>query len=209
MQGRFTRRGGSSRRFPVTRTSVALAIAVVSIASALSAAPTLAVAKPGCSEQKTLVVDATQGIANVDDIGVAGNVWALDTVLERIRIWQVGTNSFCVRRDDVGSFTSFAGLSPAGTGTVSGGVTGSLVGTSYLSISGIFSPSVPTTGHIGDIDAGCDQQGQCTSTAYRVTNRYFARVNTVKFGWFSATYGGGSHGTFIQSTDGNVGDITG
>jgi hypothetical protein len=88
-------------------------------------------------------------------------------------------------------------------------VTGSLIGTDFLRIGGIFSPTVPTTGHIGDVDAGCNQQGECTSTAYRVTSRYFARVNSIQFGWFSVKYDGGSHGTFVQSTDGNVGDITG
>ncbi len=192
------------------RKPIALAITLAVMASVLTAAPTLAVAKPGCPEQKPLVVDATQDIANVDDSGEAGNVWALDTVLERIRIWQVGTNFFCVQLDDIGSFTSFAGVSPAGTGTISAGVTGSLVGTRYLSIGGIFSPTVPLFGYIGAIDAGCNQQGQCASTGYRVTARYFAGgINTIKFGWFSATYDGGSHGTFLQSTDGNVGDITG
>jgi hypothetical protein len=191
------------------RRPIALAMSIAVMASILSVAPALAVDKPGCPDDKPLIVDVTQGIANVDDVGVSGNVWALDTVLERIRMWQVGTNNFCVRRDDVGSFTSFAGVSPAGTGTVSGGVTGSLIGTDFLRIGGIFSPTVPTTGYIGTVDAGCNQQGQCTDTSYRVVSRYFARANSINFGWFAVTYDGGSHGTFLQSTDGNVGDITG
>lgn len=156
------------------RRPIALAMSLAVMASIVSVPPALASDKPGCPDDKPLVVDVTQGIANVDDVGVAGNVWALDTVLERIRIWQTGTNQFCVRRDDSGSFTSFAGVSPAGTGTISAGVTGSLVGTDFLRIGGIFSPTVPTTGYIGSVDAGCNQQGQCTDTSYRVVARYFA-----------------------------------
>ena len=106
----------------------------------------------------------TQGIANVDDVGVAGNVWALDTVLERIGSGRPARTSSASGRDDSGSFTSFAGVSPAGTETISAGVTGSLVGTDFLRIGGIFSPTVPATDYIGSVDAGCNQQGQCTDT---------------------------------------------
>ena len=191
------------------RRPIAVAVTAAVIASILSVVPTLAVDKPGCPEHKPLIVDVTQGVSNLDDIGEAGNSWALDTLVQRIRIWEVGTNAFCVRRDDIGSFVSLAGISPAGTATISAGVTGTLVGTAFSSIRGTFSPTAPTSGHIGDVDAGCNQLGECASTAYRVSVRYFTRVNTFRPGWFSVTYDGGSHGTFTQSTDGNAGDITG
>jgi hypothetical protein len=173
-----------------------------------SAAPLAALPKPGCPTHKPLIVDATLGAANVDDYGEAGQVWALDTFVERIRVWQVGTNQFCAELHDVGTFVSFAGVSPGGTGTIEAGVTGTFEGTRYISVAGVLSPDAPTSGHIGDFDAGCNQQGVCANRDYRFVNHLFSRVNTVRFGWFSATYDAGDNGTFVQSTDGNDGDIT-
>jgi hypothetical protein len=68
---------------------------------------------------------------------------------------------------------------------------------------------VATRGFIGTFDAGCDQTGACANHSYRFTKHYFSRVRAVRFGWYSFTYDGGSHGAFLQSTDGVAGDITG
>ncbi|WP_041254343.1 hypothetical protein [Frankia sp. EAN1pec] len=56
-----------------------------------------------------MVVDATDTSRNIADVGADGHVWALDQGTEHIRIWRTGTNSYCVRKDVVGQFTSFAG----------------------------------------------------------------------------------------------------
>ena len=61
---------------------------------------------------------------NSADFGADGHVWALDAARESIQIWQIGTNTYCFKRQDIGTFTTFAGVSPEGTGTVSAGVTG-------------------------------------------------------------------------------------
>ena len=191
--------------FRLVAVPVSLLLALIT----LTANPASAKEKPGCASEGTLVVDVTQRIKNVDDVASDGRVWALDTVDERMRIWRTGHNRYCVRLDYSGTFTSFAGASPAGTGTISAGVTGSIEnGTQFLRATGTFAPTVPTSGFIGEVDADCQQDGSCASTAYRFTERYFSRVNSLHFGWFSATYDGGTHGVWHQSTDGDSGDIT-
>ena len=191
------------------RQLIRIAALLAVVASAVPVGPVTAGAKERCPDDKPPVVDVTLSIDNLADFGEAGNVWALDDVEERVRIYRVGTHFFCARFDDVGTFTSFAGVSPGATGTISSGVTGSFVGARYLDVAGVFAPTVSTTGDIGDFDAGCDQTGACASTAYRITALYFSRVNARQFGWYSITYDGSSHGTFTQSIDGNSGDITG
>ena len=190
------------------RTILAAVIFAI-VASSVAVSPVGAKIKPGCPGAKTLVVDATLTARNVSDGAVGGHVWALDALSSRIRLWQVGTNVFCAQLDDVGTFTSFSGVSPGGTGTISAGVTGSFIGTKYITVTGVFAPSAPTTGYIGDFDLGCNEQGVCANHDNRFTVHYFERVDAVRFGWFSITYDAGAHGTFTQSTDGNAGDITG
>jgi hypothetical protein len=193
----------------VIRTLIRVAVATLVVALVAPAGPAEARAKPGCPRDGVLVVDVTLQILNVDDIAVDGHVWALVDVEQRIQIWQTGSNRYCVRLDDAGTFTSFAGTSPNGTGTISEGVTGTTEATSYLRATGTFAPTVPTTGHIGTIDADCQPDGTCASVGYRFTNLYFSRVNARSFGWYTATYDGGEHGTMLQSTDGDSGDIIG
>jgi hypothetical protein len=130
-------------------------------------------------------------------------------VAERtIEIWQIGTNAYCVKKHAVGSFTTFAGVSPEGIGTVPAGVTGSLDGTTFFRIYGTFSPTVPTTGFVGDFDAQCQQDGTCSGREPRVTELYFSHVNSFDPGWFLATYTTTDCGTWTQTVTGDTGDIT-
>ncbi|ABW13189.1 hypothetical protein Franean1_3796 [Parafrankia sp. EAN1pec] len=76
-------------------------------------------------------------------------------------------------------------------------------------IAGVFSPSVPTSGYIGDFDARCLPDGTCLGPEPHMSDLYFSRINKFDFDWFLATYDGGSHGIWSQSPDGDTGDITG
>ena len=106
------------RRVLVVAAFVALVAVGLSPQSALAAKP------DSCPANKPLVVDVSDTARNVADYGADGHVWALDDFTETIQIWRVGANAFCMQRHDVGSFTSFAGPSPEGTGVVRAGVTG-------------------------------------------------------------------------------------
>jgi hypothetical protein len=162
-----------------------------------------AATKPdSCPTGKPMVVNAYDTVRNIADLGADGHVWALDTYTETVQIWRIGTNAYCVKRHDVGSFTSFAGLSPEGTGMISAGVTGSFEGTIYLRIYGTFAPTVPTTGFIGDFDGQCQQDGTCPGTVPRVVSLYFSRAFFRDPGSFLGVFDGGSCGTWTQTPNG-------
>jgi hypothetical protein len=168
----------------------------------------LAATKPdSCPTNKPMVVNAYDTARNIADLGADGHVWALDAYTETVQIWQIGTNTYCVKRHDIGSFASFAGLSPEGTGTISAGVTGSFQGTVYIRIYGTFAPTVPTTGFVGDFDGQCQQDGTCLGIEPRVTSLYFSQVHFFDPGSFLAIFDGGSCGTWTQNPSGDTGDI--
>src|SRR5438067_1107596 len=131
-----------------------------------------AVKPDSCPTDKPLVVDSYFTAENSADYGADGHVWALDAGTRYIRIWKLGGDAYCLQIHDVGTFTTFAGLSPEGTGTVRGGVTGSFDGTAYFRAYGKFAPTVPTTGFLGNFDAQCQQDGTCAGQILSIRRSY-------------------------------------
>ena len=191
-------------------TILRLATAVAVIAATLLNIPSASAgANPdGCPTSKPMVVDVTDTALNIADLGADLHVWALDSGNESIQMWRTGSNAYCVKKHIVGTFTTFAGASPEGTGSVPADVTGTFEATTYLKIHGTFSPTVPTAGFIGTFDARCDQNGDCPGGEPRVTTLYFSRVTAFNLGWYHAAYDAGSCGTWIQTVDGDTGDVT-
>ena len=132
---------------------------VIAAVAALATVPPTAASAAGeaCPGGGPLVVDAYATYRNSADFGADGHVWALDAARESIQIWQIGTNTYCFKRQDIGTFTTFAGVSPEGTGTVQGGVTGRWYGEIVAVIHGTFAPTVATSGFVGDFDRQCRQ----------------------------------------------------
>ncbi len=182
---------------------VAAVLATVSLVGA-----TAAVKPDSCPTGKPLVVDAYATGQNAADYGPDGHVWALDAGTRSIMIWRLGGDAYCVRIHDVGSFTTFAGLSPEGTGTVRAGVTGSIDGTAYVMIYGKFAPTVPTTGFIGNFNSQCSQDGTCAGPTISIRRFYFpSGYQHVDGGAYAFTYDGGACGTWLQTSSGDIGDI--
>jgi hypothetical protein len=183
----------------------ATVLAMVSFVGATAAATPQ---PQSCPTNKPLVVDSYFTAENSADTGPDGHVWALDSGTRYIRIWSQGGDAYCLQIRDVGTFTTFAGLSPEGTGTVPAGVTGSFDGTSYLRAYGTFAPTVPTTGSIGNVDAQCQQDGTCVNPLLSIRASYFpSGYKHLDFGAFTATYSAGACGTWIQTNSGDTGDI--
>ena len=159
-----------------------------------------------CPGGGPLLVNAYATYRNSADFGADGHVWALDAARESIQIWQIGTNTYCLKRQDIGTFNSFAGESPEGTGTVSGGVTGHWNGEIVAVIHGTFAPSLPTSGYVGDFDGQCRQDGTCLGPAFNGRN-YISNITSAQFLTFSATFAGGPCGVWRQSLGGDTGDI--
>src|SRR5437867_2370912 len=112
-------RGGQMRKRPLRFRGLALATLVGAAVAALATVPQTAAASAavkGCPGGGPLVVNAYATYRNGADFGADGHVWALDAARESIQIWQIGTNTYCLKRQDIGTFTTFAGVSPEGTG---------------------------------------------------------------------------------------------
>ena len=187
---------------------LALATVVFAAVAAFAAVPRTAAsaAVQGCPGGGPLVVNAYATYRNAADYGADDHVWALDAARWSIQIWQVGTNTYCVKQQHIGTFTTFAGVSPEGTGTVSGGVTGRWNGEIVALIHGTFAPTIATSGFVGDFDWQCQQDGTCPGT--RPTPRlYFSSIDSFSFFVFGATFESGTCGVWHQSLDGNKGDI--
>ena len=145
---------------------------------------------------------------NSADWGADGHVWALDAGTRWIRIWRLGGNAYCEQIHDVGFSTTFAGLSPEGTGTVRAGVVASDDGFFYERVYGTFAPTVPTTGFIGNFDPQCQQDGTCAGDILHIGPSYFpSGFQNVDPGAFTITYAGGACGTWTQTNSGDTGDI--
>src|SRR6266508_4443393 len=96
-----------------------------------------------------IVVNVYQSIANDAELGALGNVWARSGYTRLLRVVRSG-NWYCAYANSSGTFKTLEGPSPAGTGWVSDGVTGTVVSHwSTNTFYGRFRPLVPTSGYIG------------------------------------------------------------
>lgn len=197
------------RNFLVT-TAAVIAVAFSAAATAL-ADPAFnldQLDESGCGGGE-LVVDMEQNVLNDHDSGVAGNSWALDAYEREIRVWQTGVNTFCaiVRYD--GEFVTLAGTSPGGSSTVAAGVEGDLEG-GYrtTAFTATFAPTRPTEGDLGTFDYGCDVSPSCPG---RVSwfGFYFTNISGLDLAWWGWSYDAGENGFWVNSIDGNSGEITG
>ena len=191
------------------KTVVFVAVLALWLASGAPQAVASTPKPDSCRQDEPPVVDGTLTISNLVDLGSEGHVWALDAVTERVRVWQIGPRLFCVKREADVTWISYAGISPAGTGTISAGVTGTAHGIKYLRVSGAFTPAYPTSGNIGNFDAQCQPDGTCTGLEPRIATLYFPQFKHLDFGWFDYLVTSSGHGTWHQTPNGDTGDITG
>jgi len=184
------------------------AIVAAMMAAVWSLDATAATVKPDkCPTDKPLVVDSFITFENDADFGPAGP-WALDAGTFSIRIWRLGGDAYCLQEHEVGTFVTFGGLSPEGTGTVRSGVVGSIDGTYTDRLYGRFAPTVPTTGFLGNLDRRCGEDGTCLTPVFSVRQSYFpSGYQHVDGGALDFTRAGGACGTWHQTSSGDTGDI--
>jgi hypothetical protein len=155
----------------------------------------------------TLVISAFEGVRNDADSGFA-SYWAFDNYVRNINVWRGADGTYCAIVGYAGTFTSVAGPSPMGTGTVAAGVRGVMYGgyrTTRFTATPLATPLWPTRGYVGTVDYQCDLSGNCPG---RIdwASQYFAGAD---FGlaWWGWEYRAGTHGTWINAIGGSSGDI--
>ena len=153
---------------------------------------------------RTPLVDVSYRFANEQDLTNAGEVWALDTGVATFRLYATGPGTFCAVTLISGTFTTFAGPSPNGTGTVPAGHTGRFSGKNHLRFVGTFAPSLPTRGFVGSFDARCGQVDCETPIQF---GRFYLDVTGPPMAENSRFAYVSSCGTFVQTSEGGFGDI--
>jgi hypothetical protein len=170
-------------------------------------------------EGGTLMADVVQTTMNAVDTDATGTrAWAYDrTATVHYRIWQTSPGAFCVIRDISGTFETVSGTSPAGTATVSGGVTGTFISVDRLTFTGTFDAGTrPTQGVLATIDNQCQisddrSSWRCPGASGNVPlGRFYFSSRTpsvLDSGFF--LYRAGPHGNWGQFATRNIGDIVG
>jgi hypothetical protein len=193
---------------------IALLAATVTAATALGGVHSPPSSNPVQCTHGALVVNVNYTLINDFDSGVAGNAWANDTINRHLQIRQDGNSSsttFCAMIDDTGSFVTFAGISPAGTATVSAGIAGRIMGgytTTLFTGALSSSPAYKTHGNLGTFDLQCTDANTCPG-AHPSYLSYFTSTSGNSLANWSWSYHTAQNGNWLNADTGNSGDITG
>lgn len=162
-----------------------------------------------CNAGGKMVINVVQRIINDADSGFASPVWAYDDLTRQIQVWQTGANTFCATVKYQGSWTTIAGPSPMGLGTIDAGIAGTFEG-GYTStaFTGTLkaAPLASTRGNIGTFDYACDNAGNCPG-AFFWGDLYFDGVAGFDLAWWGWVYHGGNNGSWVNASTGSSGDI--
>ena len=160
-----------------------------------------------CPTDRPTLYDITLSVKNAADFASDGHVWALDAYTQRVQVWRIGVKHYCFRIEYDGTWTSFAGVSPGGTGTISAGMTGTWHALRIARLTGEFNPQYPLSGHVADFDRQCDATGTCTGSGPSF-GMYFNPIDNVKIVWYDFVATSANNGTWQQTPYGDFGDIT-
>jgi hypothetical protein len=163
---------------------------------------------PSSCPKGKVVVNISHDVINSADSGHGGN-WAKIDYKKYITIIQTDDTEFCVVTKFVGTFTTVEGKSPANQEDISAGITGTFQGGYRQTYTGTLNPNPtwPTKGYIGTFDHAWDGTGAPDKTVDDWEDIYLSGW-AYSYEWWGFIYHGGPNGTWINSQDGDQGDIT-
>ena len=165
---------------------------------------------PVACDKGRQVVNVYYTLVNDYDSGLHGNAWANDVVNRHLGVYSLGNNLYCATVNDTGSFITFAGDSPGGTGSVAQGVTGVING-GYVSTQFIgslsASPAYKTSGYLGTFDLQCTDANNCPGARPSATSYFDSSLgyDLAQWGWMYHT---AQNGNWVNAQTVNSGDIT-
>jgi hypothetical protein len=169
-----------------------------------------------CSPTGRTVVSVTHKVVNDNDSG-EGGYWAVDNYSRLITVVEVaaptspgGAGLYCVVTQYYGAFVTQAGASPQNTCSLDAGVKGQFRGGYRTAVfEGTLnpSPSQKITGNLGIIDYQCDGAGNCPGVFEWPTTYFVGTLTGDSLAWWGWMYLGYANGSWINSDDGNSGDI--
>lgn len=158
-----------------------------------------------------LVVNVTFQVYNDYDSGVTGNSWANDTLTRHVQVFDLGGGTYCAVDNDHGSFVTFAGASPNGSGTVSAGIKGVIDGGYTTTVfTGTLNPNAAyaTKGNLGSFDLQCVTYNDCPG-AHPSFLSYFSGSPSWGYASWGWTYHTARNGNWMNTSSVNSGDIIG
>lgn len=186
-----------------------LLIASVVMAKNEKLSPGTTLAPARCGETGVVVVNVKEHVVNTVDSGQGGNYWAFDDINRQIQVRDNGDGTYCVVVRNEGDFDAQAGqTSPGNSGVLAGDEDGVFRGGYRATIAGTLkaTPDWPTRGSVGTTDYNCDIGGDCPDYVNWV-GQYFEPGYSFNYDWWGWIYMAGNHGTWLNSSDGNSGDI--
>jgi len=167
-------------------------------------------AASACDGVGSPIINASQKIVRSVDSGQAGNYWAFDDFDRIIQVWATGEpNEYCASVKYTGSFRGVEGqVSPGATGVLTGKEAGPIQGGYVATINSTLleTPFWDTKGGVGTTDYACDISGMCPSAVNWVT-QYFNTDYTFSYEWWGWIYRAGGKSIWVNSSDGNSGDV--
>jgi hypothetical protein len=201
-----------------TSLTLALTAALLLLAATALAAPAglnwgTQVNAGQCATHGSPVVDVNYKVVAAVDSGFGG-YWASEDYNKRAQVWDEGKGVYCAVVSYHGQFTGVAGQqSPDNTEALSGNERGTFQGGYRAEITGelLTKPTWPTHGQVGTIDYECT-----TPVGFKVScpgsvdwiSQYFDSSYGFEYDWWGWIYHGGRYGTWVNSSDGNAGNIS-
>lgn len=164
-----------------------------------------------------LVINVTHKVVNGLDSGVK-DWWAFVDYNRTIQVWQTGEDKFCALVKYKGHFITLEGSSPMNTDAdgIAAGIKGTFRGGYRMIITGTLKGALqtfPWRGTIGTFDFECvatnypDHSAACPGI-FVWQDEYFETGYVKKYEWWGWKYHAGKNGTWVNSSEGNTGDIT-
>lgn len=166
--------------------------------------------RANCNASGNPVIDVTQKVKNDVDSGFGVNAyfpteannWNVESYTRRIKVWSVGTDTWCATVAYDGNFDAFyKQTGPGGVGLIGADVDGEMNG-GYRStaFTGVLAPVWPTHGNVGTTDYNCDLHANCPGRVDWVA-QYFPGYSGFDLEWWGWIYKAGGHGTWINAID--------
>lgn len=179
--------------------------------------PDKQLSKSACGEDlKDPIINVTQKVQNDVDSGIGG-YWAFDYYTRHIKVWKTSSeegNTYCGIVVYDGKFYAVPGqVGPGGSAALintstNAPVNGDMSGGYRATITGnlLSSPTWSTNGNVGTTNYQCNLGAVCPGRISWL-DQYFNPGYGFAYSWWGWKYNGGSHGTWINSQDGNSGNI--
>jgi hypothetical protein len=169
--------------------TLAAALSVLAL-GAVSPASAHATYTTSCPAGSQLVASVTYSVTGEPVTGRDGNVWATASYSRTLLVFRVGTSSYCANWRDTGTFTTVAGKSPGGSGSVAAGIAGTFNRTGVTTtFAARWQPTAPTTGSLGALASPVDW-----------TSFYFTDVSGLGLVWYAHLFQTPANGAWGSRT---------